>query len=199
MMPAIQIFDNIIPQGYQDQIEADLLRWQFSWHYFDDVTNANYGDNSGMVHLAFNHGAQPSEWFPFIKPIIYSIEQATGEKIHELLRIRVGFLTPVETAAEYNTPHIDFTVPHRTVCYYVNDSDGDTVAFDQTVADMMATEVSECTIKEYVDKTTFTVAGRCSPKKGRICVFDGYRFHASSKPKNNQKRLVITINYVPQY
>lgn len=198
-MNAIQIFDDIIPKGYQDQIEADLMRWQFSWNYFDDVTNANYGDNSGMVHLAFNHGAQPSEWFPFIKPIIYSIEQATGEKIRELLRIRVGFLTPAETLAEYNTPHVDFTVPHKTVCYYVNDSDGDTVVFDQTVTDMSVTEISERTIKEYVDKATFTVAGRCSPKKGRICVFDGYKFHASSKPKQNQRRLVITINYVPQY
>lgn len=198
-MTAIQIFDDIIPKGYQDQIEADLLRWQFQWCYFDDVTNINYGDNSGMVHLAYNVGQQSSEWFPFIKPIVYSIEQATGDKIHELLRIRVGFLTPSRIDKEFNTPHLDFTVPHKTVCYYVNDSDGDTIVFDQTVTDMQAMEVSETTIKQFVDKTDFTVAGRCAPKKGRICVFDGYRFHASTKPKLNERRLVITINYVPQH
>lgn len=195
MIP-IQVFDNIIPGGYQDAIEEDLMRWQFPWNYVTDVTNMSYGNNSGMAHLAYNIGQGPSEWFSFIKPIIYSIEQATGDKMLELLRIRVGFLTPSVVEDEYNTPHLDFTIPHKTVCYYVNASDGDTVVFDQTVVDMKVDTVTELSIREYVDKTEFTVAGRCSPKKGSICVFDGYRFHASSKPKHNDRRLVITINYV---
>lgn len=195
-MSVIQIFDNIIPQGYQDAIEEDLMKWQFPWNYVNDVTNMNYGNNSGMAHLAFNIGQSPSEWYPFIKPIIYSIEQATGDTIRELLRIRVGFLTPSLSEDNYNTPHLDFTVPHTTVCYYVNDSDGDTIVFDKTVVDMNVDTITESTIKEYVDVSEFTVSGRCSPKKGRICKFDGYRFHASSKPKLNERRLVITINYV---
>lgn len=195
-MAHIQVFDNIIPKGYQDAIEDDLKRWQFPWNYVDDVTNMSYGNNSGMAHLAYNIGQQPSEWFPFIKPIIYSIEQATGDKIIELLRIRVGFLTQSLNQDEYNTPHLDFTIPHTTVCYYVNDSDGDTVVFDKTVADMNIDTITESTITDYVSKTDFAVTGRCSPKKGSICKFDGYRFHASSKPKHNERRLVITINYV---
>ena len=43
--------------------------------------------------------------------------------------------------------------------------------------------------------SNFTVAKTCSPKKGRVCIFDGSRFHASTKPQDHSRRLVITVNY----
>jgi hypothetical protein len=194
-MGDIKIFDKIIPQGYADQIEADITRTGFPWFYIDDITNANYGNNSGFVHAAYDYGKEPSEWYPFIKPIVYAIAEANEKPLLQLLRIRIGFLTTAEVV-EHNTPHIDFTIGHYTACYYVTDSDGDTVVFDQTLAEVKSTNITEQVLKEYVEQTTFTEAGRCSPKKGRLCVFDGTRFHASSKPTQHDRRLVITVNYV---
>lgn len=194
----MQVFDKIIPQGYADQIEADVKRTQFDWHYISDVTNRNYGSNSGFVHIAQDMGAEPSYWLPFIKPIIYSIEEATNQKIDQLLRIRVGLLTKTsEVAYDYNTPHVDFLFPHMTACYYVSDSDGDTVEFDQHRNDISGPELNETVLQDFVQQTKFTVAARCSPKKGRLCVFDGLKFHASTKPKLHDTRVVITINYIP--
>ena len=194
----MQVFDKIIPQGYADQIEADVKRTQFDWHYIDDVTNRNYGSNSGFVHIAQDLGSEPSFWLPFIKPIIYSIEEAAGHRIEQLLRIRVGLLTKTtEVNYEYNTPHVDFLFPHMTACYYVTDSDGDTIEFDQHRDNIPGTELNEAVIQDYVQRTPFTIADRCSPKKGRLCVFDGLKFHASTKPKLHDTRIVITINYIP--
>jgi len=195
-----QIFDKIIPQGYADQIEQDLKRVQFPWHYIDDVTNKAYGSNSGFVHMATDFGSEPSEWYPFIKPLVYSIEEATGQRIEQLLRIRVGLLTMTpDPNSDFNTPHVDFLIPHKTACYYVNDCDGDTVIFNQTVADAAIDNLTEQAVLDYVAKTNFTIETRSSPKKGRLCVFDGLQFHASSKPKQHDRRMVITVNYVPQY
>lgn len=194
------VIDKVIPQGYADQIEADVTRTQFPWYYIHDVTNKSYGSNSGFVHIASDFGKEPSDWFPFIKPIVYSIEEAAGHRIHQLLRIRVGLLTKTtEAEYDYNTPHVDFLMPHVTACYYVNDSDGDTVLFDQTLQDMNTHERSDTTVLDYVKRTEFTVAERCSPQKGRLFLFDGQQFHASSKPKLNDRRIVITINYIPDY
>ena len=194
----MQVFDKIIPQGYADQIEADLQRTQFDWHYIHDVTNRTYGSNSGFVHMALDMGTEPSFWLPFIKPIIYSVEEAMEQKIDKLLRIRVGLLTKTaEPTYEYNTPHVDFLFPHMTACYYVNDSDGDTVEFDQHRNDIAGTELNETIVQDYVANTNFTVANRCSPKKGRLSVFDGLKFHSSTKPKVHDTRMVITINYIP--
>jgi hypothetical protein len=193
-----EIYSKVIPQGYVDQIEEDLLRVQFPWHYIEDVTNYNYGNNSGFVHMAYDFGTEPSDWLPFIKPIIYSIEEVTGQKIEQLLRIRVGLLTKTaEPNYDTNTPHVDFLYPHKTACYYVTDSDGDTVVYNQRVSDMGANELNEHVLKEYVAKTEFTEEARCSPKKGTLCVFDGLQFHSSTKPKQHDRRIVITVNYVP--
>jgi hypothetical protein len=196
-MSDIQIFDKIIPQGYADQIEFDITSTPFTWHYINDVTNQSYGNNSGMVHLAYDLGANPSEWYPFLKPIVYAITEAAGHTIDQLLRIRVGYLSQTTKAGyEHNTPHIDFTMPHYTACYYVSDSDGDTVIFDQTLNDVEEQNITVNVLEDHVAKTNFTVAQRCSPKKGRVCIFDGLRFHASTKPAEHDRRLVITINYI---
>jgi len=196
-MKEVIIFDDLLPQGYADQLEADLMSMPFPWHYIDDVTNQSYGSNSGFAHLAFDLGKQPTEWYQFLKPIVYHIEEVQGKRMLELLRIRVGLLMPT-TEADYshNTPHVDFTFPHYTACYYVTDSDGDTVVFDQALTDAKLDNVTEQGIVDYVKGTEFTVLGRASPKKNSVCIFDGLKFHASTKPKHHSRRIVITINYV---
>lgn len=194
-MSDIQVFDKVIPTLYSDQIEEDLRRMTFPWYYVNDVTNISYGNNGGLVHVAYNFGEAPSEWFPFIKPLVYSIAEAAGHNLTRLLRIRIGFLQPSPDSADCNTPHIDFNFPHHTACYYVNDSDGDTVLYKQTASDV-GTDLTEQTLRAYTDTAKFEVESSCAPKKGRVCVFDGYRFHASSRPKQHDRRLVITINYV---
>lgn len=189
------ILDKIVPQGYADQIEQDIMRREFPWYYINDVTNPDYGNNSGFTHLAYDYGATPSEWYPFIKPMIYSIVEAQGIPLIELFRIRVGLLpTSDEPEQDYNTPHVDFLWPHYTACYYVNDSDGDTIVFNETV-DPLRRNLNEKTLTEYVANTNFTVETRSSPKKGRVCIFDGGKFHASTKPKDHSRRIVITFNY----
>jgi hypothetical protein len=195
-MNDIKVFDKIIAQGYTDQIESDLLRREFPWYYINDVTTPGYGSNSGLAHVAYDHGTPPSEWYPFIKPLVYSIAEANDHPLTQLFRIRIGFLSKVSDAAySHNTPHVDFLWPHYTACYYVNDSDGDTVLFDQHL-DEIGSEITDNTIKEYTDRTRFTTVASAAPKKGRVCIFNGKRFHASTKPRDHDRRLVITVNYI---
>ena len=144
-------------------------------------------------------GVPPTEWFPFIKPLVYAIEEASGIEMEKLLRIRIGFLTKTdEPEYDYNTPHVDFLMPHYTACYYVNDSDGDTILFDKTLNDIGTNLLDDKVLMEYSLKTDFKVLERCPPKKGRVCIFKGNRFHASTKPKKHDRRLVIAISYTPK-
>jgi hypothetical protein len=194
---SVLVVDDLLPQGYADQIEYDLMSTPFPWYYIDDVTSKSYGSNSGFAHVAYDLGKQPTEWYAFLKPIVYHIERAHGKRMTELLRIRVGLLMPNgEVEYSHNTPHVDFTMPHYTACYYVTDSDGDTVVFDQHLSSTGLTNITEEALVNYAKDTQFTVDGQASPKKNRVCIFDGLQFHASTKPKNNSRRIVITVNYV---
>lgn len=202
-MNDIKYIDNLLPAGYANHIEEDLTRFKFPWYFVNDVTYVSkqeaYGDNCGLVHVAYDYSeGPPSEWYPFIKPLVYSIEEATETKIDQLLRIRVGFLYKTfQDDHSYNTPHVDFLFPHLTACYYATDSDGDTILFDKMLSNV-GTDINDRTLMEYTKSADFNIVSRATPKKNSLCVFDGLRFHSSSKPKAHDRRLVITVNYVPQ-
>ena len=107
-MDDIKVFDKIISQGYADAIEQDLLDREFPWYYIDDVTSLEYGNNSGLTHVAYKTG-QALDYYPFLKPLVYAIAEANGQPIKELYRIRIGFLPKNEEPEyEYNTPHVNF-------------------------------------------------------------------------------------------
>ena len=75
----------------------------------------------------------------------------------------------------HNTPHIDFLdMPHHVLIYYVNDSDGDTIFFDE----------NENEIK------------RVTPKRGRYALFNGNILHAGSNPIKSNYRIIINYNMV---
>jgi len=59
--------------------------------------------------------------------------------------------------------------------------------------------VSESALIDYVKSTNFTIENTCTPRKNSLCVFDGLRFHSSTKPKDSERRIVITINYIAEH
>lgn len=89
-------------------------------------------------------------------------------------------------------PHIDFAnAPGGTkiVLYYINDSDGDTIIFDQN-----ADQFNSLDFKE-----PLTIRATVSPKRGRFVVFDGSLVHSAGIPRNSASRIVLNINLYKPY
>jgi hypothetical protein len=102
--------------------------------------------------------------------------------------------------------HVDLIHPHLVSLYYVNDSDGDTVFFDQCLDDYLdrpdiaqalenidysnpgrgALEVAD----SMIDKSNFTIRKRVTPKKGRMVFFNGFRYHTSSRPSTGYRVII---------
>ena len=75
---------------------------------------------------------------------------------------------------EVDSPHVDIDdFRHFVVLYYVCDSDGDTVIYNET-------EESE----------TYTIKQSITPKQGRMVIFDGGLFHAAEQPLNSTRCIV---------
>ena len=190
----IKIIENIITPSYANAIEADVAT--FPWWYLNDVTYDNQSTNPGFVNVIYENGKPANEWYPFIKPLVFQISDAINAPVFKLLRIRVGFLMPTPTPSEPATPHVDFFQPHYTACYYINDSDGDTVIYDQRLDAVGNQEINQDVVQDYVTKTKFTIAKRSTPRKGSVCVFDGKHFHSSTAPFEHKKRFVLTVNWM---
>lgn len=73
-------------------------------------------------------------------------------------------------------PHINQKTPHLVFLYYVNDSDGNTILYDDRK-----------NIKKEI-----------SPKRGRILLFDGKTYHSSSSPTKNV-RCIITSDLIGNF
>lgn len=189
----LKVIDNFLPKNLQEELKTTCLGTAFPWYYIQDVTRSIFieGDYAqpGFHHTPFAEYTPQSHYFDYFKFLSYFIEDQIGyqDPLH-LFRIRAGL--NVATAynnrdfdQEYNFPHIDhnseFVKCKTFTClYYVTDSDGDTFVFDQTQES-----------KEY------TVKKRVTPKQGRLFIFDGEQYHASSSPVKSSSRVVLTLNY----
>ena len=76
-----------------------------------------------------------------------------------------------------DTPHIDLHHrEHLVVLYYVCDSDGDTIIYN-----------------EREQSNTYTIKQKVTPKQGRMVLFDGGLYHTAEQPLNNV-RCVVNYN-----
>ena len=75
-------------------------------------------------------------------------------------------------------PHVDFNDPHYACILYINDSDGDTVIYNQ---------------RNLKDK--FTIKKTITPKKNRLLFFNGAYCHTGHSPSKHQNRILLNSNY----
>lgn len=177
--------NNCIPNSLQHDILATTLNDdRFSWGLINEVSG--YGDVApdqfGFFHNVYvkSRGGQTSNFFKTFIPLIYFIEDKFGIPVNDLLRIRVGLQTKVSDTPITHTPHVDSENPHKVFLYYINNTDGDTLIYNE--------KFSEGTAKN------FTIQDRISPIQGLGVLFDGDYYHSSSSPTQDF-RAVITINF----
>jgi len=87
-----------------------------------------------------------------------------------------------DSIGKYQMPHVDLNEKHKVFLYYINDSDGDTYLFNETLGD--------------TPPEKFTLDQKISPEAGKGVVFDGNIFHAPSAPTESAFRAVINLDFV---
>lgn len=166
--------ENFLPNSFHQEIKNLVSSDSFPWFFHDNCTdeNSNIINNYGFSHLIFDSNRNfKSNYFDFFYPICYFIND-----INKVIRIRVGMQTKVsETTNHINQMHHDFNnlKNDKIALYYVNDSDGDTVFFNNKKEEFF----------------------RQKPKENLAILFNGDILHSSSHPKNNPYRIAININY----
>ena len=75
-----------------------------------------------------------------------------------------------------DTPHIDTDDKHFVMLYYVCDSDGDTIIYNEREKDR--------------PDGIYTIKQKVTPKQGRVVLFDGWLMHTAEQPINNVRCIV---------
>ena len=188
---------NAIPKAYQDQVEHELGSSRMLWNFSEEIARSAskfdtaYPGFGHMAYLADESEPMISPLSSLLLPILFVFCDKANIEYNALLRVRVGLFTRTITDAKHHNPHVDYGEPHRTAVYYVNDSDGDTVIFDQTFDDVSVEDSGR-----YANENRFTIRRSIAPQRGKMICFDGRHYHASSYPTKAGKRIAITYNFV---
>lgn len=191
------IIDNFLPpEQFAKLQEAVFKIGNFPWFYVEsaslkpednDVVDKFAVETDGFYHILYdidtnNKSHKSIEFIDFYK----ELDATLGIRDDEILRSRMSLKFPKVgfTKDNYNLPHIDFPKPHKTIIYYLNDSDGDTILFDQHWSN-------------YNASTEFTIKERVTPKANRLLLIDGLQYHTASNPIDSKIRIILNINAAP--
>jgi hypothetical protein len=191
--------ESFLPASYADILEQLICKsGEFLWQYnastndlaAPEIMNkdARSYDADQFVHALYQQGERRSQFFDIVFPMFYFMEDKTGVALGAVERMKANLLVQkpreVGTAGTYNTPHVDIVEPgHKSLLYYVKDSDGDTFLFNETHQDTARGK----------KQTPLTIRRRVSPRKGTAVLFNSNIWHASSHPRENATRVVLNF------
>lgn len=140
---------------------------QYSISSFENV----YNQKESLYHLS--------------KYVLDSYCQKTGESYEQIIRMKINnTIEQRKNTTIVNSPHVDWDFPHKTLVYYINECDGDTILFNEHY------------VQQENGMIELSLNSRIQPKMGRAICFDGLTYHATSNPINSSQRLILNINFI---
>ena len=172
---------------------------RFPWYYTTDVTvgddpESNQGraglshtyvvsdlDEDGEEYETYENipGIPISEFHWLFIPLLEKVIEGTlGLKTANVCRGRSFLQFPLNlNTNEPDTPHVDMHRNHFVILYYVVDSEGDTIIYNERWN-------NDIKPKKYTEKQ------RVTPKQGRVVIFDGRLYHTAEQSINTTRCIV---------
>jgi hypothetical protein len=190
----MKLIDNALSEYRFKDIEKIVFSDDFPWFY----ANTAYGDKAksnlfsySYSNTVFAHGTFYDIHGQILLSITKELLQKAGEQFKSIERIRIGSIPATEKTLVHDA-HVDFVDAHKTALFYLNDSDGDTIIYNER----FDTESKVNAYDQYISiKDQLTVNTRVTPKANRLFCFDGLMYHSSSTTTSVDRRIVMNINY----
>ncbi len=186
------VFDNIVPETHQETIKNTLMGTSFPWYFTPDITGGGSKDmRPGFSHnFIRDESVTSKDYISLLEPVWYNSLNKLNEKIQEsnnysIVKSRTFLQLPLNglTGSRVDAHHIDRIEPHFVFLYYVCDSDGPTVIYNQMYSQQnpVPPEPKRLTVKKKV-----------MPKQGRVVIFDGHYWHTGTQPTKHTRCMVNT-------
>lgn len=193
----VTVHDNVLTKSTFNLLKNEIVESMvFPW--FRTVTTSYDNPNIELhdfswTHIVLRNGQPESQIYSLLQPLLLSVFDNINEPVEQFLRIRLALQTPVGSMY-VNTPHVDDPNPHKTAIIYLNDSDGDTLIYNEKFDPTSGHSITD--YKNKVLKNNFTLMNSIKPKANTMCLFDGFHYHSSQKPITHPLRVICNINYI---
>ena len=172
-----------ISNSFLDEAEKIVTRSNINFVYDrktsrGEITDPNVIDKGQIIHhLYYDHKAQ-SEHYEFFRTVF----DETKIAIKQMLRMKINVTFPLIGYREHNHQmcHQDINNPEqrpelkfRSLIVYINDSDGDTMFFENN-----------------------KIIKRIKHERGKAILFDSGLTHAGQNPMKHNSRIVLNTIFV---
>ena len=188
----MQVIDNYLPADQFKFLQDNVLAYEFPWFYQQHVslppedgnliTDPNAVETFGYSHTVYDAETNYRGYFEMFEPLLYKLKQDIPTIKFTRIRLSMKTYKKGFTRENYNLPHVDYTSPHKTLIYYINTSDGPTWVFNEKFTG-------------FPEPTQYTVKDKIDPVENRMLFIDGLQYHTASNPIDNDRRVIVNINY----
>tara|TARA_Y100000289_G_C3912687_1_gene145588 strand:- start:30 stop:587 length:558 start_codon:yes stop_codon:yes gene_type:complete len=183
----IEVIDDFAPKEYFDLITYACLGWNQTWYYQNNIT-AGVWESEGLGKHGFNCWIvqQPNTFCDnyaagLLTDLIVNMQRSLG--CENVMRSRLD-MTMYTPGGRLCDAHIDNPNQHTATIFYLNDSDGNTVIYNEKFEGDTNIDQSKLTIKQEIE-----------PKANRLLIFDGFHFHTGHVPQKHNTRVLLNSNF----
>lgn len=177
------VLDNVISEKYSQYLFNRCA--QLKWSFVQDISYGTTDNGKNSPGFSYNFYLDKkfsasgetilSPEYNLIVPMFLECFDKLGKEfsIDDIFRSRARLTInrpELPDANRIDAPHVDYSIPHWVLLYYVNNTDGNTVFFENQ-----------------------QIVERIAPRRGRVVLFDGSIVHASSC-STLSPRIVINTN-----
>jgi hypothetical protein len=195
------VIDNGLSPVAIDSLYTMFKGPEMKWTFFKDSIDGYDPNGNGFFfteeptqnHPQFRYNFVKdnevySDLYPHLAPLLELYENCGLGKPDYISRIKANLLVPYQEPKlqpphtdtshfNFGTDKIEHSYTRKTLLYYVNNSDGDTVFYNERWNG------------EHIGK--LTVQQRVSPRKGRVVIFDSNQIHSACAPTDKKYRIVV--------
>ena len=191
----IEVIDNFAPQDYFELIQNHVLSWHQNWYYQENITAGVFG-KSGLGKHGFNcHVIKNTNEFidsyeaGLLTDLLVKMKNGIG--CQNIVRSRLDMTVHTAGGMRFD-PHVDSPHPHVATIFYLNDSDGPTVIFNEKF-EGSPEAMRAMAIK--IDESKLTIQKEIEPKANRLLIFDGHYIHTGHVPAHHNNRVILNSNF----
>lgn len=193
------IDDNFLDPQHISDLESFLTSQDFPWffsgktitgkkeEFLPNTYKSNQSimedymkDGNQFTHLLYFDDRPQSDFFDQVKKIFDIFCEKHNINKKSIIRSKINLVESQKDSFVYPA-HVDLPYEHNVFIYYVNDSDGDTIVFNE---------------KFGKDKISLSKKEKISPKAGRAIMFNGLNYHSPMSPVESDYRIVINIAFI---
>jgi len=179
------VIDDFLTPSYHKHILINATAEGSQWHYHSNITyhpsvefsHSDPGDY-GFGSMLTSNGIDWKD--EFYLPFCYQIQDLLPPTTIGRVRFDMTCYNPDNRVHQ---AHIDTNTPHYASIYYVNDSDGETIIYNQEFDG------------DFEAPSDLTIMTKVEPKANRLLIFDGKYFHTGSSPSKHKNRIIINSNF----